>query len=57
MNKTKTISLRLDPEERENLEQLAERAGRPAGWVLRELVRAASNSRRVEVTSAGVFVK
>ena len=57
MSKTETISLRMKPEEREQLEELARRADRSAGWVLRELVRTASESRRVEVTAAGVVVK
>ena len=55
--KSETMSLRLRPEETEQLEELARRADRSAGWVLRELVRAASESRRVEVTAAGVVVK
>lgn len=57
MSKTETISLRLEPETKAQLEELARRADRPAGWVLRELVRAASESRRVDVTAAGVVVK
>jgi predicted DNA-binding protein len=56
-NKTEMLSLRLEPEAREQLAELARRADRPVGWVLRELVRAASESRRVEVTAAGIFVK
>jgi predicted transcriptional regulator len=55
--KSETMSLRLRPEEKQQLEELARRADRSAGWVLRELVRAASESRRVEVTAAGVVVK
>ncbi len=57
MPKTEMISLRLEPEAREQLAELARRADRPVGWVVRELVRAASESRRVEVTAAGIFVK
>ena len=57
MQKTEMISLRLEPEAREQLAELARRADRPVGWVVRELVRAASESRRVEVTAAGVVLK
>ena len=57
MPKTEMISLRLEPEAREQLAELARRADRPVGWVVRELVRAASESRRVYVTGAGFFVK
>lgn len=55
--KSETMSLRLRPEEKQQLEDLARRVDRSAGWVLRELVRAASENRHVEVTAAGVVIK
>lgn len=57
MQKTEMISLRLEEETKAQLEELARRANRPVGWVVRELVKAASGSRRVDVTSAGVVLK
>ena len=51
------MTLRLRPEEKQQLEELAKRVDRSAGWVLRELVRAASENRHDEVTAAGVVIK
>jgi len=55
--KTETMSLRLRPEEKEQLHKLSQRIDRPAGWVLRELLKAACEDQRIDITAAGIAVK